>query len=195
MRSLLFFFLLSLPCLADNPRIGRITTPTPTIPGESTASATVTLVESQHVLTAAHAICDITQLNVELNGSKYDAELVAMDLYEDWAVLRLDRPTGVIPFSVATREPAKDESLVSYGWTHAGFATKWLRYNGKNLSGSIQMGMSGGPVLTRDGKLIGLCNARRTDVDISYSYSIGKVERILRWVGSDERNKLVPPRR
>jgi S1-C subfamily serine protease len=113
------------------------------------------------------------------DGSKGELTLLAMDLANDLAVVRLDggaRPYFRFEERASSGELPKGERLYSMGNPlNLGFtivegtynSTVEHSYNERILfSGAINQGMSGGPAVTADGRVAGVNVAKRTDGEL-----------------------------
>ena len=109
------------------------------------------------------------------DGSKGELELLAIDLPNDLAIVRLDRQDA--PFSNSARRMpgrglAKGERLYSMGNPlDLGFTIVEGIYNGLversyneriHFTGALNAGMSGGPAVTADGRVVGINVSKRT---------------------------------
>ncbi len=102
---------------------------------------------------------------VRLDGEKGPLSLVKVDVVNDLALLRLDQAPGYF-IELATTLPAHGESIYSIGNPHdLGWTVVPGTYNGItahslyeriHFSGSVNPGMSGGPVLNQAGQVIGV---------------------------------------
>lgn len=109
------------------------------------------------------------------DGSKGELKLLAIDLPNDLALVRLDRQD--VPFfgfdeTVMARGLAKGERLYSMGNPlDLGFTIVEGIYNGLvartyneriHFTGALNAGMSGGPAVTADGRVVGINVSKRT---------------------------------
>ena len=110
------------------------------------------------------------------DGERGALSLLAFDVANDLAVVRLDRPVqGFFEFDPRIRHetPAKGERLYSMGNPlDLGFTIVEGTYNGTversyneriHFSGAINSGMSGGPVVSAASRIVGINVARRVD--------------------------------
>jgi len=120
------------------------------------------------VATAAHGFTsDSTKVAVWVSASDgYEATIKQVDHKCDLALLLIRRPPGAVAFPLATRFPVVGQVLWA-GGNVAGRTLRWVR--GALLGGvphrtlRVQVhadsGQSGGPILTSDGRLLGLISA------------------------------------
>jgi serine protease Do len=110
------------------------------------------------------------------DGERGALSLLAFDVANDLAVVRLDRPVqGFFEFDPRIRQemPAKGERLYSMGNPlDLGFTIVEGTYNGTversyneriHFSGAINSGMSGGPAVSAASRIVGVNVARRVD--------------------------------
>jgi len=98
-------------------------------------------------------------------GNKGPLELLDIDVINDLALLRTD-PLGLSPLTLPDSIPTQGDTIFSLGNPHdIGFTVIPGTYNGVeegsyyehiHFSGSINAGMSGGPVLDRRGRVVGV---------------------------------------
>lgn len=133
-----------------------------------------------YLLTSAHVVANASQVFVQnVKGQDYRATIVYTDKTRDLAILKIDdsdfRPLASLPYgfkksSTDLAEPVftlgfpKDE--VVYG---EGYLSAMTGLKGDTMSSQITIsanpGNSGGPVLNRNGEVIGILNARQTTAE------------------------------
>lgn len=115
------------------------------------------------------------------DGSKGGMTLLAIDVANDLAVVRLERADGTdLPYfdfderALADTLPKGERIYAMGNPLDIGFTIVEGTYNGLvdksfderiHLSGAINAGMSGGPVTNADGRVVGINVAKRTDAE------------------------------
>jgi S1-C subfamily serine protease len=133
-----------------------------------------------YLLTSAHVVANASQVFVQnVKGQDYRARIVFSDKNRDLAVLKIDdadfRELAALPYgfrksSTELAEPVftlgfpKDEIVYGEGYLSAMTGLK-----GDTMSSQITIsanpGNSGGPVLNKNGEVIGILNARQTTAE------------------------------
>jgi serine protease Do len=127
------------------------------------------------VLTCAHVLDGETAATVFLDGKRYVADVLKADKTADLALLKLrDKPpegAAVLSFRAAAKGYSMGEDVFTIGYPLSSLlgnsarmskglvsATAGMRDNPKQLqvSAEIQPGNSGGPLLDRDGQVVGI---------------------------------------
>lgn len=122
------------------------------------------LVTNYHVVGAYVDDPGRYRIRAKNHAGESEAELLAFDLVNDLAVLRID-PGGARPLPVARTRPAPGAPVVSFGNPEGlglsliegianGFAEKGL-VDRMLLSMPLNSGMSGGPILNAAGEVVG----------------------------------------
>jgi hypothetical protein len=148
----------------------------------------------EYILTALHVVDDATSIRVEsTRGHRRSARVVTYSEADDLALLRLDRPfehiaplpleraasigDGVVvighPLALLAREEPKLRGLLAWSLSNGivgAVSSSWLQTNA-----ALNPGTSGGPVLNRDGRVVGVVSARVRDAQ-----NIGMISRIER---------------
>ena len=109
------------------------------------------------------------------DGKRIPVRVVAIDSLNDLALLRADGETATA-LELTELPPEKGEKGFAFGDPkRVGFTVVEGTFNGVaaksmaghyHFTGAINSGMSGGPVLDRNGKVFGVIVARRTDADL-----------------------------
>jgi hypothetical protein len=135
------------------------------------------LVDSKgYLVTSAHVVQDATKIFVQNNkGADFKAAIVYTDLDKDLAILRIEdedfKSMSALPYSIGRSstdiaEPIftlgypKDEIVYGEGYLSAksGLKGDTMAYQ---ISISANPGNSGGPVINKNGEVIGILNARQ----------------------------------
>lgn len=143
--------------------------------GSETASGTGFVAGGENlVVTNYHVVSEIAlrprQFRLEYlanDGSRGSLQIVAMDVSNDLALVRLDKPlAGGAPVPISPRKPDKGETVLSVGYPLAkGLTIVSGAYNGRaedyykeliHYSGAVNSGMSGGPAVDGRGNLVGV---------------------------------------
>jgi serine protease Do len=133
-----------------------------------------------YLLTSAHVVDNAAQVFVQnIKGQDFRAKIVYTDIKRDLAILKIDDedfhainslPYGIRKTSSDLAEPIftlgfpKDEIVYGEGYLSAMTGLK-----GDTMSSQITIsanpGNSGGPVLNKNGEIIGILNARQTSAE------------------------------
>lgn len=125
-----------------------------------------------HFLTNAHVVTDCTSISVGVFGP---ARLVGVDQTNDLALLRVEARVDAAPIAFALRSPSIGEEIIALG-----FPLQSILENGLNMtrgdvsalaglggdsrfiqiSAPVQQGNSGGPLLDRSGRLVGVVTSK-----------------------------------
>jgi hypothetical protein len=147
--------------------------------GTSTGASGFVALRPDLVVTNYHAVTDVLyepaqhRVSVLTAGSEQiGARILALDVINDLALLQLDKPLGVPLLPLRSTRPARGElgfSMGKPGGFEVGIVTG--NFNGvmnddpKTLlvfSGAINRGMSGGPMLDAQGRVVGINVATST---------------------------------
>jgi serine protease Do len=139
------------------------------------------LVDSKgYLVTSAHVVQDASKIFVQNNkGADFRATIVYTDMEKDLAILHIEdqdfKSPSSLPYSIGRSstdiaEPIftlgypKDEIVYGEGYLSAktGLKGDTMAYQ---ISISANPGNSGGPVLNKNGEVIGILNARQTTAD------------------------------
>ncbi|HEY8567934.1 serine protease [Microbulbifer sp.] len=125
---------------------------------------------------------------LSVDGKEGDLELLDVDVINDLAILRQKGEAGKDHLRLANTPPSKGETIVSMGnpldlgmtivpGTYNGIATGSF-YDRIHFSGSINPGMSGGPVINRNGEVVGI-NVATAGNQISFLVPVDKLAALL----------------
>lgn len=146
------------------------------------------------IVTNYHVISEFTdhpeRYNVEFvrhNGEKGPLSLIKLDVVNDLALLRLDKAPSYF-IELASSLPAHGESIYSIGNPHdLGWTVIPGTYNGIaahsvyeriHFSGSVNPGMSGGPVLNQAGQVIGV-NVATSGNQVSFLVPLNRLTKFV----------------
>jgi serine protease Do len=148
-----------------------------------------------YLVTSAHVIQDATRIFVQNNdGEDFNARIIYTDLEKDLAILRIEdeefKSPGTIPYSIShssteLAEPVftlgfpKDEIVYGEGYLSAktGMKGDTMAYQ---ISISANPGNSGGPVLNKNGEVIGILNARQTTAEgVVFAIKSKNIHRVI----------------
>lgn len=162
----------------------------------------------EHVATNAHVVAGSTSLTVQVNGKGkvFDAQLVAFDPKRDVAVLRVPGLAATPLDTGADLNAGADAVAVGFpgngGYTISPARTReTLRARGTDiyddesvtrnvysLRAIIRQGNSGGPLLDKNGRAVGMIFATSlNDKETGYALTIGEIESVLRQGRNAER--------
>ena len=152
----------------------------------STSSAgSCTVIEPSLVLTAAHVVGQ-SVATVDCAGEKIRGKVIALNIYRDWALVRLEKPINVKPRSIR-KEPCKEGEVVfSIGYGGQGYGYTRGRFTGGIFRGRAVSGDSGGPICDVAGKLVGVVTGYASDGELLH---VGKG--LLEWVETNKGNDVL----
>lgn len=142
-----------------------------------------------HVVAEAVSDPDKYQLEyLSVDGTKGTLELLDIDVVNDLAILRQDKP-GTEFIQLATDTPKKGETIVSLGnpldlgmtlipGTYNGIAGGSF-YDRIHFAGSINPGMSGGPAINIRGQVVGI-NVATAGNQVSFLVPVDKLAALLK---------------
>jgi len=128
------------------------------------------------------------------NGTSGELRLVTVDVVNDLALLQAEA-LNAEPLSLSTRHLRQGEELHALGnpfdlgltivsGTYNGFQEKSL-YERIHFTGSINPGMSGGPALDNDGRVVGI-NVATAGNQVSFLIPVDKLRRLIDVAGAQE---------
>ena len=131
---------------------------------------------------------------LSVDGEEGELELLDVDVVNDLAILRQKNKAGKQHLKLAQKTPQKGETIISMGnpldlgmtlvpGTYNGIASGSF-YDRIHFSGSINPGMSGGPVINRDGEVVGI-NVATAGNQISFLVPVDKLAALLKDYAQD----------
>lgn len=150
-----------------------------------------------HVVSSKVQSFDLYDLEYELSsGKKGNAQLLDIDVINDLAIVKVGLKVDQ-HFSIANQVPNNGEEIYSLGNPHdLGMLVVPGIYNGLvkdsfvariNFTGSINAGMSGGPVINEGGKVVGV-NVASAGNQLGFLVPVSKLRNLLK---SLELNKVL----
>jgi S1-C subfamily serine protease len=165
------------------------------------------VVAPNRVMSNAHVVAGSETVTVEVDGQSYDASVVSYDPNADISILDVPNlPSAPLAFHMAEAESGTDSVVLGYPGGGDFTATparirEIIQLNGPDIyhtttvtrevytiRGTVRQGNSGGPLIDRDGKVLGVVfGAAVDDVDTGFVLTANEVARQMAKVGSSER--------
>ena len=156
------------------------------------AGSDTLVVTNYHVASKSALLSNQFRLEYAANdGSKGNLKIVALDVVNDLALLRLDKPLiGGVPIKMSERNLNKGDTVLSMGYPlQKGLTIVSGTNNGQaednyqrllHYSGAVNPGMSGGPAVDGAGNVVGVNVANIRDAQlVSFLIPAEKVTNLL----------------
>ncbi|MGZ8801959.1 MAG: acid resistance serine protease MarP [Mycobacterium sp.] len=165
------------------------------------------VVAPNRVMSNAHVVAGSDSVTVEVDGQSYDAGVVSYDPNADISILDVpDLPSSPLQFVEGEAPPGTDGIVMGYPGGGDFTATpsrvrEIIELNGPDIyrtttvtrevytiRGTVKQGNSGGPMINRSGKVLGVVfGAAVDDVDTGFVLTADEVARQMARVGNVER--------
>jgi len=165
------------------------------------------VVAPNRVMSNAHVVAGSETVSVEVDGQTYDAGVVSYDPNADISILDVPNlPSAPLQFVDAEALPGTDGIVLGYPGGGEFTATparvrEVIKLNGPDIyrsttvtrevytiRGTVRQGNSGGPMINRQGKVLGVVfGAAVDDVDTGFVLTAQEVARQMAKVGNVER--------
>lgn len=133
-----------------------------------------------YLITSAHVIKNTKNVRVQNSkGETYHAQIIALNNDKDLAFIKITdeeyKPISKLPYSIGKTNVDLGEQIYTLGYPRneivygEGYTSATTGYNGDTLSCQLAIsanpGNSGGPILNKNGEVIGVLSARQLQVD------------------------------
>jgi S1-C subfamily serine protease len=165
------------------------------------------VVAPNRVMSNAHVVAGSNSVTVEVDGQTYDAGVVSYDPDADISILDVpDLPSAPLPFREDPAPTGTDAVVMGYPGGGDFVATparvrEIIELNGPDIyrtttvtrevytiRGTVRQGNSGGPMIDRSGRVLGVVfGAAVDDADTGFVLTGNEVSRQLAKIGSTER--------
>lgn len=165
------------------------------------------VVAPSRVMSNAHVVAGADSVTVEVDGETYDAHVVSYDPDADISILDVPNlPSAPLAFAADPAPQGTDAVVMGYPGGGDFLATparvrEIIELNGLDIyrtttvtrevytvRGTVRQGNSGGPMINRAGKVLGVVfGAAVDDVDTGFVLTAKEVERQLAKIGNTER--------
>jgi S1-C subfamily serine protease len=165
------------------------------------------VIAPNRVMSNAHVVAGSDSVTVEIDGSTYDAYVVSYDPGADISILDVpDLPAAPLRFAAAPATTGTDALVMGFPGGGDFVATparvrEIIELNGPDIyrtttvtrqvytiRGSVRQGNSGGPMIDRNGEVLGVVfGAAVDDADTGFVLTAEEVSRQLAKIGNTER--------
>jgi len=165
------------------------------------------VVSPNRVMSNAHVVAGSESVTVEVDGQTYDASVVSYDPGADISILDVpDLPSPPLQFDMQEARTGTDAVVMGYPGGGDFTATparirEIIQLNGPDIyhtttvtrevytiRGSVRQGNSGGPLIDRDGRVLGVVfGAAVDDADTGFVLTANEVAKQMAKVGSTQR--------
>jgi serine protease Do len=129
-----------------------------------------------YLVTNAHVVKNANSVAIQdISGHDYSVKLIYQDIARDLAILKIDdnnfKPFSSLPYSFKQKSIQISEPIFTLGYPRndivygEGYLAAKTGYNGDTLTCQIAIaanpGNSGGPIINRNGEIIGVLSARQ----------------------------------
>jgi len=148
-----------------------------------------------YLVTSAHVVKNTKSIRVQnYKGETYDAEIMNIDTDHDLAFLKITdnqyKPITHLPYTIRKNNIDLGEEIFTLGYPRKeivygeGYASANTGYNGDTLSCQLAIsanpGNSGGPILSKNGDVVGILSARQLQADgVVFAIRSANIYRLL----------------
>ena len=148
--------------------------------GQVTSSGSAFLIDGKgYLVTNAHVLKGSGAVVVNSKGKEFNAKIINIDNERDIAILKIDdedfKPLSSLPYSIKKSNVDLGEELFTLGYPrdsivyNMGYLSARSGLNGDTASCQISLsanpGNSGGPVLNKNGEIIGILSNKQVSAD------------------------------